>query len=136
MFISVGNSMFCFGFGMKAMTDPLKFVHKAIVFQCGIMRHTSSINACYESFVLNFTHLFFAFPLAYTSLDKCCGFADCSTYNSRKFTRNGKSQVGFETLFFLPRFLRKVSGSGVLNVPQSFSEFGRLPLVRLTGRPG
>ena len=99
MFISVGNSRFCFGFGMKAMSDPLKFVHKAIVFQCGIMHHTSSINACYESFVLNFTHLFFALPLAYTSLDKCSGFADCSTYNSRKFTRNGKSQVCFETWF-------------------------------------
>ena len=57
MFISVGNSMFCFGFGMKAMSDRSKFVHKAIVFQSGIMHHTSSINACYESFVLNFTHL-------------------------------------------------------------------------------
>ena len=82
------------------MSDPSKFAHKAIVFQCGIMHHTSSINASYESFVvLNFTHFFFVLPLAYTSLDKCCGFADGSTYNSRKFTRNGKSQVGFETWF-------------------------------------
>lgn len=128
--ISVGNSMFCFGFGMKTMSHPSKVVHKAIGFQCGINHHTSSINACYDRFVvLNFTHLFFVLPLAYTSLDKCCGFANCSTYNPRKFTRNGKSQVGFETSFlrenteselYIPCFLRKVSR--VLNVPQSISE--------------